>query len=126
MGITVANNVIGPGNGNGIAVFNNDMNITTGPHVIAGNLIWGNLNAGIAVGSTAPRSGTPDVGVMVVGNTLHGNGAVRPQGYHTNGAQIGTSYSCNNNSDGISAFTYDAKTFSVSQCPRAFRDVRVA
>ena len=103
--IVVVNNVIGPGNGNGIGVYNNNMNLTCGPHVIAGNRIFDNINAGIAVGSTAPRSGAPDVGVVVVGNILHGNGAVKAQGYHTNGAQIGTVYVANANADGISLFT---------------------
>lgn len=113
VGITVAGNTIGPGNGNGVAVFNNDMNITTGPHVIAGNDIFGNLNAGIALGSTAPRSGLPNVGVMVQGNRLWGNGEKRAQGLHINGAQIGTWWACNDNMDGVSAFTL-SKTFTVS------------
>jgi hypothetical protein len=105
-GIVVAGNTIGPGNGNGVAVYNNDMNVTCGPHVIAGNTIVGNLNAGISVGSTAPRAGTPDVGVTVAGNVLRGNGpAAKPQGVHTNGAQVGTVYAANDNADGISLFT---------------------
>jgi len=103
--IVVTSNTIGPGNGNGIAVYNNDMNVTCGPHVIAGNHIFSSINAGIAVGSTAPRSGAPDVGVIVVGNVLHGNGAVKAQGYHTNGAQLGTLYVANANADGVSLFT---------------------
>jgi len=106
VGITVSNNIIGPGNGNGIAVYNNAMNISCGPHVIAGNIIFDNLNAGISLGSTAPKEGEPNVGVLVMGNTLHGNGGdSKPQGYHTNGAQIGTIYASNSNFDGISKYT---------------------
>jgi hypothetical protein len=106
IGITISNNVIGPGNGNGIAVYNNDMNITCGPHVIAGNQIFNNLNAGVSIGSTAPKAGSPNMGVLVMGNQIFGNGGEKkPQGYHTNGAQIGTIYASNNNLDGISKFT---------------------
>jgi hypothetical protein len=110
VGITIANNSIGPGNGNGVAVFNNDMNTTTGPHCIVANKIFGNLNAGISMGSTAPRAGTPDVGVLIAGNLVYENGPQgRRQGYHTNGAQIGTRYACNRNSDGVSLFTQSAE-----------------
>ena len=45
-GHVVSGNTLGPGNFNGIAVFNNDMNVTCGPHVIVGNIIEGNANAG--------------------------------------------------------------------------------
>jgi hypothetical protein len=106
--ITVAGNTIGPGNGNGIAVFNNAMNLTTGPHFIVANTITGNVNAGISVGSTAPRAGTPDVGLIIAGNILRGNGVERRQGYHTNGAQVGVRYAANDNADGVSAFTQSA------------------
>ena len=109
VGITVAGNTIGPGNGNGVAVYNNAMNLTTGPHYIVANQIFGNLNAGIAVGSTAPRAGTPDTGVYIAGNTLHGNGGDKPQGYHSNGAQEGVRYACNANADGVSLFTTSFK-----------------
>jgi hypothetical protein len=106
VGITVASNVIGPGNGRGVAIFNNDMNVTSGPHVIAANEIFGNLFSGVAVGSTAPKAGTPDVGVHVMGNRIYGNGpAGKLEGYHTNGAQVGTIYASNDNADGVSAFT---------------------
>lgn len=93
------------GNGNGIAVFNNDMNLSTSYHFIVANTIFGNINAGIALGSTAPRAGQPNVGVHIAGNTLYGNGAERRQGVHTNGAQVGTRISANRNADGISKFT---------------------
>jgi len=106
VGITISGNRIGPGNGNGIAVYNNAMNISCGPHVIAGNVIFDNINAGISLGSTAPKNGEPNVGVLVMGNTLFGNGGEgKPQGYHTNGAQIGTIYASNANADGVSKFT---------------------
>jgi hypothetical protein len=82
--------------------------VTTGPHYILANTIFGNLNAGIAVGSTAPRAGQPDVGLIVAGNKLYGNGATRRQGYHTNGAQVGVRWAANDNADGISAFTQSA------------------
>lgn len=103
--IVVSANTIGPGNGNGVAVYNNAMNVTCGPHVISGNHIFDNSNAGVSVGSTAPRSGVPDVGVLVVGNSLHGNGVGKPQGYHSSGGQVGTVYAANQNADGVSLFT---------------------
>ena len=93
------------GNGNGIAVFNNDMNLSTSYHFIVANTIFGNINAGIALGSTAPRAGQPNVGVHIAGNTLYGNGAEKRQGVHTNGAQVGMRISANRNADGISKFT---------------------
>ena len=108
VGIVVTANTLGPGNGNGVAVFNNAMNVTCGPHVIAGNTIVGNLNAGVSVGSTAPRHGAPDVGIVVAGNLISGNGADKPQGVHTNGMQLGTVYAGNANADGISLFTQRA------------------
>jgi hypothetical protein len=114
VGITVSNNTIGPGNGNGVAVFNNAMNITTGPHYIVSNTIFGNLNAGIAIGSTAPRAGTPDVGVLIAGNVLYGNGVSKRQGYHTNGAQEGTRFSSNRNDDGVSLFTQSFKGANIT------------
>ena len=96
------------GNGNGIAVFNNDMNLSTSYHFIVANTIFGNINAGIALGSTAPRAGQPNVGVHIAGNTLYGNGAERRQGVHTNGAQVGVRWAANANADGVSAFTQSA------------------
>jgi hypothetical protein len=81
------------------------MNVTTASHFIVANTIFGNLNAGIALGSTAPRAGQPNVGVHIAGNTLYGNGEARRQGVHTNGAQEGTRISANSNADGISKFT---------------------
>jgi hypothetical protein len=106
--IVVSGNTLGPGNGNGVAVFNNDMNLTTGPHFIVSNRIFDNLNAGIAVGSTAPRAGQPDVGLIIAGNQLSGNGVQRRQGFHTNGAQVGVRWAANANADGVSAFTQSA------------------
>jgi len=109
-GHVIADNVLGPNNSAGVSVFNNDMNITCGKHVIVSNEIFGNTHEGVGVGSTSPRAGAPDVGVAVVGNRIHGNGAAgKPQGVHTNGAQQGTVYAANENADGVSAFT---QTFS--------------
>ena len=104
-GHVVAGNTLGPGNGNGVAVYNNDMNVTCSGHVIVDNDIFGNLVDGVSVGSTAPKTGVPDVDVVVVGNRIGGNGAQRVQGVHTNGAQLATVYALNRNSDGLSAYT---------------------
>ena len=105
-GHVIAGNTLGPRNGNGVAVYNNDMNITCVNHVIVDNDILGNLYDGVSVGSTAPKTGTPDVAVRVVGNRIHGNGpANKTQGVHSNGAQLATIYAANANSDGISQFT---------------------
>ncbi len=91
------------------------MNVTSGPHVIAGNVIFGNLFGGVSVGSTAPRAGTPDVGVHVMGNKLYGNGpAGKREGYHTNGAQVGTIYASNDNADGVSLFSQQFPGLNIS------------
>ena len=104
-GHIIAGNVLGPNNSAGVAIYNNDMNITCGPHVIVANEIFGNRE-GVGVGSTAPRSGTADNGNRIIGNHIHDNGVGdKPQGVHTNGAQVGTEYAANDNADGVSAFT---------------------
>ena len=105
-GHVIAGNMLGPGNANGVAVYNNNMNVSCEGHVIVDNDIVGNVNDGVSVGSTAPKAGAPDVGVFVVGNRIRGNGAAaRPQGVHSNGAQLGTVYAANRDSDGVSAYT---------------------
>jgi hypothetical protein len=104
-GHVVAGNMLGPGNGVGIAVYNNDLNVTCVNHVIVDNDIVDNLGPGVSVGSTAPKAGTPDVAVFVVANRIRGNGGARPQGVHTNGAQLATVYAANDNVDGVSAYT---------------------
>lgn len=44
--------------------------------------------------------------MFIVGNRVAGNGpANKTQGYHTNGAQLGTIYAANDNTDGVSAYT---------------------
>ena len=103
--ITVAGNVFGPGNYVGIAVYNNAIGTATQGHVIVGNTVFGSLDAGISVGSTAPRSGAEDVGVTVIGNTLYGNAG---QGIHANGGQTGTVYAGNADSDGMSHYAASA------------------
>ena len=105
VGHTIAANTLGPNNSAGVAVYNNDMNTTCGPHVIVANEIFGN-NEGVSVGSTAPRTGTPDTHITVVGNRIRGNGVNnKTQGVHTNGAQLATFYAANENPDGVSLFT---------------------
>ena len=99
--ITVGDNDLGPGNGCGVAVYNNAINSPTHGHVIARNRVFGNAR-GISVGSTATRSGAPDEDVLVAGNILWDNGG---QGIHTNGAQVDTIYAANADADGMSAFT---------------------
>jgi hypothetical protein len=104
-GHVITGNTLGPSNYNGVAVFNNDLNITCGPHFIVDNEIFGNTGTGISVGSTSPKLGQPDIKITVVGNRIHGNGGDKPQGIHTNGAQQETTYSCNENLDGVSMYS---------------------
>lgn len=103
--ITVSGNVLGPANGDGVAVYNNAIGTATQGHVIVGNTIFGSLSSGISVGSTAPRQGAQDVGVTVVGNTLYDNAG---QGIHANGGQTGTIYAGNADSNGFSHFATSA------------------
>ena len=102
--ITVVDNDLGPGNARGVAVYNNAIGSSTAGHVIARNRIWGSTSSGIAVGSTAPRSGAPDVNVLIAGNRMWGNGQPG-QGIHSNGGQIGTLYVANDDADGASIYT---------------------
>lgn len=106
--ITVVDNDLGPGNGNGVGVYNNAIGSVTSGHVIARNRIFGNTR-GVSVGSTAPRSGADDASVLVAGNTLWDNGG---QGIHTNGGQTGTMYAGNSDGDGASLYTLAAGTSS--------------
>ena len=113
-GHVVAGNILGPNNSAGVAVFNNDMNVTCGPHVIVANEIFGNRE-GIGAGSTAPRTGTPDVQLTIVGNFVYGNGVGnKTQGVHTNGEQSGTIYAANVNADGVSKFTQTFNQANIS------------
>ena len=104
--ITVLDNTLGPRNSHGVSVFNNAIGSATSGHVIARNRVFGCTTAGISVGSTAPRSGAPDLDVLIAGNTLWDNGG---QGIHTNGGQHGTVYVANDDStDGVSLYTLTA------------------
>jgi hypothetical protein len=99
--ITVVDNDLGPSNGCGVAVYNNDINSVTSGHVIVRNRIFGNTR-GLSIGSTAPRTGAPSSNVLVAGNVLWSNNG---QGIHTNGGQINSLYVGNEDADGMSAFT---------------------
>jgi len=104
--ITVVDNDLGPGNANGVGVYNNAIGSVTSGHVIARNRIFGNKR-GVSVGSTAPRSGAEDASVLVAGNTLWDN---EGQGIHTNGGQVGTMYVGNSDEDGAALYTLQAGT----------------
>lgn len=102
--ITVVDNTLGPGNGNGVGVYNNAINAETAGHVIVRNRIFGN-SRGVSVGSTAPHSGALAASVLVAGNALWDNSG---QGLHTNGGQVGTLYVANDDADGASVYTLAA------------------
>ena len=102
--ITVVDNDLGPGNGNGVGVYNNDIGAETAGHVIARNRIFGN-SRGVSVGSTSPHTGALSASVLVAGNTLWDNNG---QGLHTNGGQVGTLYVANDDADGASLYTLAA------------------
>ena len=100
--VVVVDNDLGPGNARGVAVYNNAINSVTSGHVIARNRIFGSTSSGVAVGSTAPKSGAPDEGVLVAGNRMWDNAG---QGIHSNGGQLGTVYAANDDADGASIYT---------------------
>ena len=100
--VVVVDNDIGPGNARGIGVYNNAIGAPTSGHVIARNRIFGCTNAGVSVGSTAPKSGAPDENVLVAGNSLWSNAG---QGIHSNGGQLGTVYVANADADGVSLYS---------------------
>ncbi len=102
--IIVVDNDLGPGNGNGVGVYNNAIGAETAGHVIVRNRVFGN-SRGVSVGSTAPHAGAVAASVLVAGNALWDNGG---QGLHTNGGQVGTLYVANEDADGASLYTLAA------------------
>jgi len=102
--ITVVDNDLGPGNANGVGVYNNAIGAETAGHVIVRNRVFGN-SRGVSVGSTAPHAGALAASVLVAGNALWDNGG---QGLHTNGGQVGTMYVANDDADGASLYTLAA------------------
>lgn len=96
--IVVVGNVLGPGNWVGLAVFNFDFPLATQNHFVVGNLIFGSLRYGIAVGSFLPTNASQKTAsVNIWSNTLRNNSV----GIHANGGQTSTLYFSNDDTQGF-------------------------
>jgi hypothetical protein len=98
--VVVVDNDLGPGNTNGVAVYNNAFKVVTSGHVIVRNRIFGCTRDGISTGSGPHHSSAEATGIVVAGNTLWDNNGT---GIRSNGDQTGTAYYGNDDADGVSA-----------------------
>jgi len=100
--VVVVDNDLGPGNKDGVGVYNNAFPKPTSNHVIARNRIWGSTACGISTGSGPHHALAETVGVIVAGNQLWDNNGT---GLRTNGNQMGSLFVANADADGVAPWT---------------------